>query len=180
MATWSAHKKLHGFSKSERLCNFSLKNLLFEKGKTFYEYPFKVYWKVVDKNLESIFFAKSVTTFQPKQTLHPAGKYRQNPSYPHKKIPHNAYFTHSAQCLIGVPRRVQKNASNRNAIKRFIREAYRQNKGPFYAFLENNDLHCLLAFIYTAKRKLPYREVESKIVVSLQKIQERISETQNL
>ncbi|MFW6227497.1 MAG: ribonuclease P protein component [Bacteroidota bacterium] len=174
MAIPKASKKLYGFSKSERLCNFTLKRTLFNQGETFFHYPFKIFWKVIDPNLENLFFKKSVTTFStatPEKTLYP-----QNPSYPHKKVPRNALFSHPAQCLVGVSAKTHKSAVMRIHLKRLIRESYRQNKAPFYSFLRNNNQLCLLAIIYTSGEALEYRDIESKIIVSLQKIQKKITE----
>jgi ribonuclease P protein component len=179
MANTAARRKLHGLSKSERLCNFSFKNILFKEGNSIHVFPLKVYWKLIDTNLESIFFGKSVTEFQgiPSSSPHP---YRlQNPSFPLKKIPPNALFTHPAKCLFGVSSKVHKSAVDRNHLKRILKESYRQNKAPFYSFLEGIDSWCLLALIYTAKPALPYHDIEAKIIVSLQKIQEKIIEHQN-
>lgn len=177
MANQQANKKLHGFSKSERLCNFTFKKLLFSQGQSFQQYPFKIFWKTLDFNLEKIFFSRSVI-----QYAVPAGKHTahaQNPSFPHKIIPRNALFSHPAQCLVGVSAKAHKSAAMRNHLKRLIRESYRQNKAPFYSFLTNNNKLCLVAIIYTAGQPMEYQDIESKIIVSLQKIQNKITEQQN-
>lgn len=46
----------NGLSKNERLCNYSLKQLLFTKGKHFSVNPIKVFWITLDSDLEKIFF----------------------------------------------------------------------------------------------------------------------------
>jgi ribonuclease P protein component len=177
MAKPAARKKLHGLTKSERLCNFSFKNLLFKEGNSFHVYPCKVFWKLIEPNLEPIFFGKSVTQFQGADTNHP---FRiQNPSFPFKRVPPNALFTHPAKCLFGVSSKVHKSAVERNHLKRLLKESYRQNKVPFYAFVQGTGSWCLLAIIYTAKSALPYHEIEAKIIVSLQKLQEKIIKHQN-
>lgn len=177
MANTEARKKLHCLTKSERLCNFSFKNLLFKEGNSFNVFPFKVFWKLIDTNVESIFFGKSITEFGGVVSNHPFRL--QNPSYPFKKVPPNALFTHPAKCLFGVSSKVHKSAVDRNHLKRLLKESYRQNKVPFYAFLEGTGCWCLLAIIYTAKPALPYHDIEAKIIVSLQKLQEKIIEHQN-
>lgn len=176
MANQQANKKLHGFSKSERLCNFTFKKLLFNHGDTFQQYPFKIFWKTIDYNLEKIFFSGSVTEYV--GSADKPGDNVQNPSFPHKKIPHNALFSHPAQCLIGVSAKAHKSAVMRNHLKRLIRESYRQNKAPFYSFLTDSNKLCLLAIIYTGGQPMEYQDIESKIIVSLQKIQNKISEQQ--
>lgn len=174
MANTAANKKLHGFSKSERLCNFSLKELLFAHGDSFHCYPFKIYWKTIDPNLEKIFFRESVTIFEAPDSPLPDWKKVQNPSFGHKKIPENAFFTHPAQCLIGVPAKIHRKAVVRNHLKRRTREAYRKNKNPLYTFVQGIDGFLLVAFIYTARPILTTKEIEQKIIVSLQKLQENI------
>jgi len=174
MANIAASKKLHGFSKNERLCNFSFKELLFSSGDSFQSYPFKIYWKTVDHNLEKIFFPQSVTLFESPDSPLPQWKKIQNPSFGYKKIPENAFFTHPAQCLIGVPAKIHRKAVVRNHLKRHIREAYRKNKNLLYSFVQGIDARLLVAFIYTAKPILSSQEIEQKIIVSLQKLQEHI------
>ena len=177
MANQQANKKLHGFSKSERLCNFTLKRLLFNQGESFAQYPFKIFWKTLDPNLEKIFFHKSVTCFSDFTPI--SGSGQQNPSFPHRRIPHNAIFSHPAQCLVGVSAKAHKSAAMRNRLKRLIRESYRQNKAPFYSFLTNSNLFCLVGIIYTSGQPLRYQDIESKIIVSLQKIEKKITEQQS-
>ncbi len=166
---------MHSFSKGERLCNFTLKNLLFSQGNTFYEYPFKIYWKIVPSDLESVFWNESVTTYS-KKPADGHWKRAQNPSFPHKTIPANAFFPFPAQVLIAVPAKIHRKAVVRNHLKRIIREAYRQNKAGLYTFLQSKQIQCLCAIVYTGKSVLAYGEMESKIIVSLQKIERKIIE----
>lgn len=175
MAT--AGKKLHSISKSERLCNFTFKNILFEKGNVIQAYPLKVFWTTLDANLEPVFFSKSINEYLGAPETLSAWKARQNPSFPGKKIPANAFFTHPAKVMFGVSKKVQKKATDRNHLKRLIKEAYRQNKAPLYTFFEQLNQWCLIAIIYTAKPIVSYHEIETKIIVSLQKIQQQIIST---
>ncbi len=177
MANQQANKKLHGFSKSERLCNFTLKKMLFNQGESFQQYPFKVFWKILDPNLEKVFFGKSLTQYSGLATNQVLRG--QNPSFPQRKIPHNAIFSHPAQCLVGVSAKAHKSAAMRNRLKRLIRESYRQNKAPFYSFLTNSRIFCLVGIIYTSGQPLRYQDIESKIIVSLQKIEKKITEQQS-
>ncbi len=178
MAEHTSKKKLHSFSKNERLCNFSLKKLLFEQGNQFSEYPFRVFWKVIDTNLEEVFFSKSPESYLGNKESQNDLLKTQNPSFPFKKIPANAVFTSPAKCLTGVSSKVHKSAVQRNKIKRLIKEAYRHNKQSFYSFLNGQKCFCMIGIIYTAKPVLPYRDIEAKIVVSLQKVVQKISEQQ--
>jgi len=176
MAINAPKGKLHGFSKTERLCNFALKNLLFENGEQFSEHPLRVYWKVIDTNLEKLFFEKNKTVFEGNTQKPNEIRVRQNPSYPLKKVPENALFHYPAKCLVGVSSKVHKSAVLRNKIKRLVKEAYRNNKQNFYSFLNESNVFCILGIIYTGKPIYTYREVEEKIIVSLHKLEKKISE----
>ena len=74
------------------------------------------------------------------------------------------------QLGIAVPKKSFAKAVQRNKLKRRIREAYRKNKHLLYAFLEKKNLTIALMVIYTEKRELSYKEIEQKMVVSLQKL----------
>lgn len=84
------------------------------------------------------------------------------------------YLRAPAKCMISVPAKKFKRAVDRNLIKRLIREAYRKNKSGFYAFLEKEDYHCLLAFVYSGNQILSYAELESKITISLHKLMDKL------
>lgn len=60
------------------------------------------------------------------------------------------------QLAVSVPKRVFKTAVARNRIKRRIREAFRQNKDPFYEKLAAPDLYVALMLIYVGKEELPF------------------------
>jgi len=168
-------KKLHGLFKSERLCNFTFKKILFNQGNFFNEYPFRVQWKLIDQNLEKIFFADEVCEFSVRCKTEPINwRSEQNPSFPFLKVPLNAFFPYPMQVLISVPARTHKKAVVRNHLKRLTREAYRKNKNLLYPLVENNDKLLLLGFIYTTNSVLIASEIEQKIVVSLQKLGKKI------
>jgi ribonuclease P protein component len=161
------------FNKSERLCNFRYKDLLFKKGDSFFCYPFRVYYLLLQPNLEPVFFPNSPMVFEGNTHTEASPEYlkQQNPSWPHRKLHPNAYFHHPAKCLVAVPKKTFKNATDRNQIKRIVKEAYRKNKSSFYTFLQHREVFCLLGLVYAAKDVLPYQETESKIIVTLQKLE---------
>jgi|SRR6185312_738806 len=69
-----------------------------------------------------------------------------------------------------VSSRIFKRAVDRNLIKRRMREAYRKNKaGVFEAFGEKK-LQSLIMFIYVDNKIAEYAEIESKIIVALQRL----------
>lgn len=75
-----------------------------------------------------------------------------------------------AQLCIIVPKKNLKKAVSRNLVKRRIREAYRTNKKILYSALSGKDITLRLIIIYTSREILLYREIESKIILSLQRL----------
>ena len=72
------------------------------------------------------------------------------------------------QILISVPKRLFKRAVDRNRLKRLIREAYRKNKYLLYNQLKEKKM--LVMFIFTSRTILEYKEVEEKMIVTLQRL----------
>lgn len=71
--------------------------------------------------------------------------------------------------LITVPKKYLRNAVDRNRIKRLIRESYRKHKS-LLANWKKADTEVALAFIYTSKKLISYKETESTIERILQRI----------
>jgi ribonuclease P protein component len=63
------------------------------------------------------------------------------------------------QVLIAVPKKTFKKATDRNLLKRRIREAYRLNK---FAIAASQKL--LIAYIYTAKEILTFAQIQERLV----------------
>ncbi|MFO7999420.1 MAG: ribonuclease P protein component [Bacteroidales bacterium] len=140
--------------KSERLGNFRLQQLLFRKGRVVFCHPFRVVYLLVGKNTQSL-----------------------PPEIPRHAFSRPATFLHPAKALFSVPSRHLRRATDRNRVKRLMKEAYRKNKTGFYSFLESRHEVCVFAFIYVHRHVLPYGEVESKIKLSLQKLRQAIEES---
>lgn len=153
-----------GFKKCERLCHFRLRKFLFERGNTFLCYPFKVVYFSFDKHDGNNAFSDGDASSNATSESMPTGM----PLKPTEKFCSDPY---PASVLISVPSRRFRRAVDRNKIKRLTREAYRNNKSGFYRFLNERELHCLVAFIYIGSKIPDYIEVATKITVSLQKIE---------
>ncbi len=166
---------MNTYKKSERLCHLRYKELLFSKGESFLLFPFRVSYLMLEQNLEPILFQSTVKVFEGIEAGRSPIRQRQNPSWPHLKLPERALFPYPSKCLIGVSKKNFRLAVKRNRIKRLVKEAYRKNKSAFYTFLEDRDQLCLLGLIYVAPSILPYDEIESKILLILQKLQEKIA-----
>ncbi len=135
------------FKKTERLSNYRLQSILFGKGNTFFEYPFRIHWMAF-----------------------PAAQ-QQTLLLPNIKTAESAHFYSPAKCLVSVSKRQIKKAVQRNQIKRLVRESYRKNKSQLYAFLNNEKTVLLLACIYTAKTVKSYTEINA----AMQKVISRLA-----
>jgi ribonuclease P protein component len=113
------------FPKSERLYKKKAIQELFDKGSSFYLYPFRVFFQ---QNLES--------------------------------EPQN-------QVMFSVSKRNFKKATDRNLLKRRMKEAYRLNK----AFVPGTS-KLQMAYIYTAKEILSFEEIRNKVILSFKRFQD--------
>ncbi len=77
---------------------------------------------------------------------------------------------HPSKILISVPKKQQPLAVNRNKIKRLIRESWRRNKTGLYRQLIDNKLNLQVAIICFSIRIPDYKEIESKIILTLQQL----------
>lgn len=77
----------------------------------------------------------------------------------------------SHQVLVSVSKRNFKRAVDRNRLKRQIREAYRLNK---HLLLNPTDKYAI-AYIYTFKKMIPYKDLENKLIESLSRLQAELS-----
>ncbi|MBL7851757.1 MAG: ribonuclease P protein component [Cyclobacteriaceae bacterium] len=101
------------------------------------------------KNIEELFQkGRSFSTFPLKVIYQP----QESPGRPH-------------QVLITVPARTFRKASDRNTLKRRIREGYRLNKA-----LLTVSTPFSLAYIYTAREILPSTTIHQAIQSSLQRL----------
>lgn len=98
-------------------------------------------------------------------------------------FPYKVYYTLSEnvekastppQVLFSVSKRSFKNASDRNRVKRQLKESYRLNKVILQA--ENPNLRIeSIAFVYVSRKKEPYAFIERKMKASLYKLKDLYS-----
>lgn len=86
-------------------------------------------------------------------------------------IQHSQAQSTAPQVLITVSKRNFKRASDRNWIKRRIREAYRLHK---HLLANEQALYAIkyLAIVYVAKEKIPFKQIEKKIIYLLTLLKE--------
>lgn len=77
------------------------------------------------------------------------------------------------QTLISVPKRRIPKATDRNRIKRLIREAFRTQKQPLIDQLIQKKISINLAIIYSDNKVLSYKEIHDKICLTLQRLSQK-------
>ncbi len=78
------------------------------------------------------------------------------------------------QVLATVSKRKFAKATDRNLIKRRIKEAYRTNKLPLYEKLISGNKQLAIAILYNEKKITSFNDIESKIKVALSELIKRI------
>jgi ribonuclease P protein component len=76
------------------------------------------------------------------------------------------------QIAFSIPKRIFKNAVDRNRIRRLMRESYRKNKSSLIAFLSERNSQCAVLLVYTGKTIPSYIITEEKIKILLQRLAE--------
>lgn len=75
-----------------------------------------------------------------------------------------------AQVMFSVPKKSFKKATDRNRIKRMMREAYRLNKEILYEPLQKQGVYYLVAFLYTGKGICDWKKMQEILILSLQRL----------
>ena len=79
-----------------------------------------------------------------------------------------------AQTVIVVPKKNIKNATNRNVLKRRTREAFRIYKPALYIKIKSKNQQLAIAIIYQGQEIFPYKVIEEKIKLILDRLSEQI------
>lgn len=85
-------------------------------------------------------------------------------------VPHSTSLKISAQIVFVVPKRSFKNATDRNKIKRRMREVWRKNKQQVYDHLKANELKLALGWLYVGKKIPEYNEVQNAFEQLIKKL----------
>ena len=78
------------------------------------------------------------------------------------------------KALIVVPKKRVRIASDRNVIKRRVKEAYRLQKSELEKYLKSNNHQLNLAIIYQKHEILDYKLIEVKIKLLLSRLKEEL------
>ena len=78
------------------------------------------------------------------------------------------------KALIVVPKKRVRLASDRNVIKRRVKEAYRLQKSELEQYLKSNNHQLNLAIIYQKHEILDYKLIEVKIKLILDRLKEEL------
>lgn len=73
-----------------------------------------------------------------------------------------------------VPKRKFKKATERNKLKRRMKEAFRQHKHGLYDTLTKSGKQLAMVFVYTGKEPVSYAIITEKIVILLQELQQLV------
>jgi ribonuclease P protein component len=79
------------------------------------------------------------------------------------------------QVLISVAKKNVKRASDRNLLKRRMREAYRLNKHPLIEKTNELQGKVLLGFIYTSNDIIDFKTIEKEVTSLLSLVSDRIT-----
>ena len=76
--------------------------------------------------------------------------------------------------IIVVPKKQLKLATDRNIVRRRMKEAYRLNKAEIEHFLVNKNRQLNVAIVYQNEKILSYKAIEKKIKLILGRLKEEI------
>jgi len=88
----------------------------------------------------------------------------------HQIVPATTDHTPVCAVLFSVGKKKFPHATQRNLLKRRMREVFRKNKHLFYAFTESRKCTLHLAFIYVKTDLLKYASLEKKMIDALKHI----------
>ena len=149
------------FGKKNHLKSRKHTEQLFASGKSFFVHPIKVFWRLPD-----------------------GGEELQKPTANRQDTITEATDSHgpySEKVLVGVSasKRNFKKATDRNRVKRLLREAYRTNQQGLVASANSQSGQLHVFFIYVDKTLPTFALVEEKMLACLKKLQKILGEKRN-
>lgn len=86
-------------------------------------------------------------------------------------------FESPAQMMVSVSKRSFSNATDRNRIKRQIRELYRLNKHLLYEVLQSSEKKIVIAFVFQGKALMPTAQMQESFAKLVRKINQQLEQT---
>jgi ribonuclease P protein component len=83
--------------------------------------------------------------------------------------------TAPVRTAFAVPKRKFKKATERNKLKRRMKEAFRQHKHGLYDSLTKNKKQIGMVFVYSGKEAVSYNQISEKIIILLQELEKQIT-----
>ncbi len=130
-----------GFPKTERLKSTQQIDLLFREGKSFFAPPVKCYYRLLKPETPAL-----------SEILLKKGSVA------------------SVKAGVSVSKRNFKKATDRNRIKRLMREAYRLHKAHLFELVHNREEQLEIFLVYTDKSMPAFSLLEEKIKYSLRRL----------
>lgn len=82
----------------------------------------------------------------------------------------------AVRVLISVSKKRFKKATDRNRIKRQMREIYRLNKHQLYTQCVEKDINLILAISYIADKQSDFKTMSQKMISALSKVSEKLNQ----
>lgn len=157
----------HTFSKAEKLKSRKRIELLFSEGKSFFAAPVKCYYRV--EGLRNPKNEPDGTNAAPDKSVHP-------PTGRDRAIGNLVSPASKLQAGVSVSKRHFKHATDRNRIKRLMREAYRLHKYKLQEKLMDRQLTLEVFFVFTDRTIPTFALVEEKIKYCLRRLGKIVEE----
>jgi len=76
--------------------------------------------------------------------------------------------------LVSIPKRKISKATQRNRLKRLIKECYRKEKKSLYDFVSSKGKKLKLAIIYQKSSSINYKEIDSEIKLIINRLKNKV------
>ena len=117
-------------------------------------------------------FQKSERLYKKREIEHVFSKGNSFVEYPFKVVYiHKTLEDSPLKLAVSIPKKKHSKAVDRNLLKRRVREAYRTNNQALKKYLSNSNMSIHFFLIYLSAEKLPFQNIEDKIILLLQRLE---------